>query len=130
MKAMSDTYPDTLAASRGKTLYRYNIREVEVTDGGKTRTAYEYDEAWITGNVTKAKVLAAMRAAEAEQDTSDIGEAASQYQDAKSAISLSNLSQLTYAELDTYIQTRVTDMASAKEFLKKLARVVLALLKE
>jgi len=127
--AQSDTYPQTTVKSRGKTLYRYNVRETEIVDDGKSRTAYEYDEVWIDGKVTRAKIVAAMRAAEAEQDTSDIAGAAAQYQNAKSAIDLSSLSQLTYAELDTYVQTHVTDMASARDFLKKLARVVLAILK-
>jgi len=129
--AQGDTYPETTVKSRGKTLYRYNIREVEVTNepNGKPRTAYEYDEVAIAGKVTKAKIVAAMRTAEAEQDTSDIGEAAAQYRGAKGAIKLSNLSEFTYDELDTYIQIHVTDMASARGFLKKLAKVVLAILK-
>ena len=37
---------------------------------------------------------------------------------------------MTYAELDTYIETNVITLASARAFLKKLAKVVLALVKQ
>ena len=37
---------------------------------------------------------------------------------------------MTYAELDTYIETNVTTLAFARAFLKKLAKVVLALVKQ
>ena len=129
--AQSNTYPETLARSRGKTLYRFNINEVELVDelGGEPRTAYEYDEVAVEGKVTKAKVIAAMRAAEADVDAGDIATAAVQYQDAMEVVNLSNLAQMTYAQLDTYIQNNVTDMASARDFLQKVSRVVLAILK-
>ena len=129
--AQSNTYPETLAKSRGKTLYRFNIKEVELVDelGGEPRTAYEYDEVAVEGKVTKAKVIAAMRAAEADVDAGDIATAAVQYQDAMEVVNLSNLAQMTYAQLDTYIQNNVTDMASARDFLQKVSRVVLAILK-
>jgi len=126
----SDTYPTTTAQSRGKTLYRYNVREVVVDDpNGEPRTAYEYNEVAIAGAVTKAKVLEAIRIAELEDDGSDVEGAETQYNDAKSAIDLSVIAGITYAQLDLYIDTNVTDLASAKAFLKKLSKVVLAMLK-
>ena len=128
--SQSDTYPETLAKSRGKTLYRYDIHEIEVADpDGSPRTAYEYNEVAIDGPVTKGKVLEAMRLAEQEQDAGDASDAAAQYTDAKSAIDLSDIAGITYAQLDTYIDNNVTDLASAKAFLKKLAKGVLAMLK-
>lgn len=130
--ARSTIYPSTTATSRGRTLYRYNIRAVEIIDepGGDPRTQYEYNEVAITGKVTKAKVLAAMRTAELEDDTGVISEAAADYEDAVSAIDLVALAEMTYAELDQYIDDNVTTLASARTFLKKLSKVVLALLKK
>lgn len=37
------------------------------------------------------------------------------------------LESLTYNQIDIYIDNNVTDLASAKEFLKKLSKVVLYL---
>ena len=76
--AQSDTYPETLAKSRGKTLYRWNVHEVEVVDepNGSPRTVYEYDEVSVAGTVTKGKILEAMRLAGLESDDGDISEAA------------------------------------------------------
>lgn len=39
------------------------------------------------------------------------------------------IDNLTYQELETYIENNVTDLASAKEFLKTLSKVTLALCK-
>ena len=50
--------------------------------------------------------------------------------DAKAQIALSDLANKTYAQIQTYIDTQVTDLASAKVVLKKMANVILALLKE
>lgn len=129
--AISDTYPTTTAASRGKMLYRYNIREIQASDpAGKTHTAYEYDEVWIEGAVTKAKVLAALGKAEREADTGSITGVATQYADAKAAQKLSGLATMSYAQLDAYIEANVTTLAAARAYLKKLSAVVLAMLKE
>lgn len=132
MKAQSDTHPPDQIKSRGKTQVNYNVHEIEVEDPeGGTRTAYEYDYVEVAGQVTKAKVLAAMNAEELEDDpevwTPD--GAATQYSDAKGKISLSGIADMTYAELDTYINNNVTNLAEAKEYLKKLSKVVLALMK-
>ena len=50
--------------------------------------------------------------------------------DAKSQIALSDLANKTYAQIQTYIDNQVTDLASAKVVLKKMANIILALLKE
>ena len=123
----SGTRPDTFAKSRGKTLFRWNIQEEQVTDPmtGEASVKYIYNEVWIDGKVTKAKILEAMRLAELEQGSD--GDAALQYEDATTRIA--EIADMTYAELDTYINDNVTDLVSAKTFLKRLARVVLAILK-
>ena len=100
--AQSDTYPETTVKSRGKTLYRYNIREVEVTDGGKTRTAYEYDEVWIGGDVTKAKVLAAIRASETEEVENIVG-AVEQCQTAKKNLKATKVKKLSVPDLSVAV---------------------------
>ncbi|MBC8276142.1 MAG: hypothetical protein H8E40_14395, partial [Chloroflexi bacterium] len=117
----------TFAKSRGKTLFRWNIQEEQVTDPmtGEVTTKYVYNEVGIDGKVAKAKILEAMRLAELEQGSD--GDAALQYEDATTRIA--EIADMTYAELDTYINDNVTDLVSAKTFLKRLARVVLAILK-
>ena len=50
--------------------------------------------------------------------------------DAKAQIALSDLANKTYAQIQTYIDNQVTDLASAKVVLKKMANIILALLKE
>ena len=127
----SGTYPSQFAQSRGHTLFRWDIREEQVTDPvtGEVTTKYVYKEVAIDGKVTKAKVLAAMQADELEQNSGDASDAAAQYEDAKGTIDLSNIADLTYDQLATYIDNNVTDLASAKAFLKQLAAVVLAMLK-
>ena len=48
---------------------------------------------------------------------------------AKALFEGSILYDVSYPQVDTYIDNNVTDLASAKEFLKKLGKIVLALLK-
>ena len=50
--------------------------------------------------------------------------------DAKAQIALSDLANKTYAQVQDYIQAQVTDLASAKVVLGKMANIILALLKE
>ena len=50
--------------------------------------------------------------------------------DAKAQMALSDLSNKTYAQVQTYIENNVTDLASAKGVLGKMALIILALLKE
>ena len=92
---------------------------------GEETTKYVYDEVAIEGNVTKAKILEAMRLADLE--AADEGDAATEYGEANTR--LAEIADMTYAELETYIDNNVTDLSSAKVFLKKLGTVVLALLK-
>ncbi|MCD4760870.1 hypothetical protein K8R42_03160 [bacterium] len=131
-KAQSDTIPPAQIMSRGRTQVNYNVQEVEITDDQGTRTAYEYDYVEITGKVTRTKVMAAMEAGDREDDpeawTPD--DVATEHSDAKAAISLSGLAEMTYAQLDAYIDANVTDMASARAYLRKLSKVVLALVKQ
>ena len=50
--------------------------------------------------------------------------------DAKAQIALSDLANKTYAQIQAYVETNVTDLASAKVVLGKMANIILALLKE
>ena len=131
MKAQSDTEPERFIKSRGKTQFNYNIHQVTIEDpDGSTRTAYEYDYIEIEGKITKAKILAALQATELEEiEDFTPEEVESTYNEAKEAINLSDISKLTYNQLDTYIENNVTSLASAKIYLKKLSKVVLAILK-
>lgn len=131
-KAQSDTEPPGFVKSRGKTQVNYNAHEIEVEDpDGGIRTAWEYDYVEVEGKVTKVKVLAAIKTEGLEDDPDEWTPdgAATQYSDAKENIDLSGIKDITYAQLDTYINNHVTDMASAKAYLKKLSKVVLAMLK-
>lgn len=125
MIAQGDTYPEQIGHSRGQVIYRYNIREVQVEDMDGTRTTYEWDEVWVDPPITKGKVLAAMQLEE-EGDVADVG---AEYEDSKAAVALAGIAEMTYAELDNWINANVTDLASARAFLKKLGKVVLAILK-
>lgn len=131
MKAQSDTHPAEQIMSRGKTQVNYNVHEIEISDEQGTRTAWEYDYIEIEGNVTKAKVLAAMNDEERKDDTATWtpDETAAQHKEAKDAIDLSDIAEMTYVQLDTYIDNNVTNLAEAKAYLKKLSKVVLALVK-
>ncbi len=121
-KSQSDTLPEVTTTSAGKTLYRYNIQTVQITDpmSGKTRTAYVYDEVRLDAPLTKAKVLAAMKAADAESDAGSVSDAATQHTESKSALVLSDIANMSYAALDAYIEANVTTLATSKVFLKKL----------
>jgi len=59
--AISDTRPAESYMSNGKTVFPFDIVETEVVDSetGKTRTQYEYDEAWVEGEVTHDKLIEA-----------------------------------------------------------------------
>lgn len=50
--------------------------------------------------------------------------------EADNEISLGVLADKTYAQVDTYIDNNITDMASAKEVIAHLARIVLAIIKK
>lgn len=131
MKAQSDTKPEKFVKSRGKTQVNFNIQQVEITDDQCTRQIWEFDYVEIESKVTKAKVTEALNRAQLEEDpvswTPD--EVVSQFNDSKNVIDLSDITGITYSQLDTYIDNNVTDLASTKTYLKKLSKVVLAILK-
>jgi len=131
MKATSDKIPERIIKGRGKAHFNYNIKQVTVENpDGTTRNAYEYDYVEIEGIVTKAKITKALQDAELEEvEDYTPEEVESTYNEAKDTIELSTISNLTYNQLDTYIDNNVTDLASAKVYLKKLSKVVLAMLK-
>lgn len=130
MKGQNDSKPDSQIKSRGKTQVLYNIISRVVTDmDGKTRTIWEYDYVEIEGEVTKAKVMEAIQKADVEGVSVIPDDIANQYKDAKSELALSTIANMTYAQVDAYIDSNVTNLASAKVYLKKLSRVVLAMLK-
>ena len=69
MKAQSDTKPNRLIRSRGKTQVAHNIKPIVVEDmDGESRTAWEYDYVEIEGRVTRSKILAAIQAQELEEE--------------------------------------------------------------
>jgi len=130
MKGQSDSKPDNMIMSRGKTQVNYNITSEEVTDEHGTHIVWKYDIVEVEGKVTKLKVIEAMQEADADADSSEIvpDDIATHHNNAKSERKLSTIANMTYAQTDTYINANVTDLASAREFLKKLTRVILAIL--
>ena len=69
MKAQSDTKPNRLTKSRGKTQVAYNIKPIVVEDvDGEPRTVWEYDYVEIEGQVTRGKILAAIQAQKLEEE--------------------------------------------------------------
>jgi hypothetical protein len=79
--------------------------------------------------LTRAKVLAAMRYMDREDDAGNVSDAATQHTESKAAIALSDIAGMSYAQLEAYIEANVTTLATSKVFLKKLSKVVLALVK-
>ena len=131
MKGQSNTKPNNMIMSRGKTQVNYNITSEVITDEHGSRTVWKYDIVEVDGIVTKLKVFEAMQKADDEADITEVvpDDIASQHSDAKSELVLSDIANKTYAQVDAYIDANVTDLASARAFLKKLTRVVLAMLK-
>lgn len=122
MKATSGEEPVRIITCGGKSHYNYNITEV---DG-----VYEYDYVEIQDKVTKAKIIRALEDSKLNiVEGFDPDELESTYIAAKETLKLSDIANLTYAQLNTYINNHVTDLASAKAYLKTLSKVVLALLK-
>lgn len=107
--AISDNAPPAQFGRGGKIIVTTNVTQKQVTDPltGGTRTVYEYDEAE-GGDTTEARRNA----------------------DAKAALKLAAITDMTYAELDAWIDANVTTLATSKAFMKRLAKVVLALVKE
>jgi hypothetical protein len=131
MKATSGAIPERLVKGREKAQFNYNIKQVTVEEpDGTSRIGYEYDYVEIQGKITKAKIIRALKDSKLDiVEGIDPDELESTYIAAKETLELSEISNLTYAQLNTYINNNVTDLASAKAYLKKLSKVVLALLK-
>ena len=132
MKSQSSTEPERLVKSGGKTQFAYNIHKVIIKDPDNIpKTMFNYDYVEIEGVVTKAKILVALEAVELEIENNFVpSEVETQYNEAKEAINLSDITKLTYNQLDTYIDDNVTNLAAAKVYLKKLSKIVLAILKK
>ena len=57
----SDTYPEIIVKSAGKTQVRYDIEETEFEEtDGKKRTSYNFSYVAIEGELTKAKIIDAI----------------------------------------------------------------------
>lgn len=97
----SGTYPNQFAQSRGKTLFRWDIEERQVVDPmtSEVSTKFVYNEVAIEGKVTKAKIREAIRAAEREQDNSDISDVAVQYKNAKAQLKATKVKTLPVPQI-------------------------------
>jgi len=131
MKGQSDTNPGNFVESNGKTQVNYNIVSEVITDEYGSRTVWKYDIVEVEGKVTKQKVIEAMQRLDVESDMSEIvpDNIAAQYNDMKNELMQSAITKMTYAQADIYINKNVTDLASARAYLKKLTRVVLVMSK-
>lgn len=107
--AISDTNPPKFFKRGGKVVATLNVVTKQVVDpqSSKTHTQYEYDEVEGSTEEEAQKIL-----------------------DSKSELKLASLDNMTYAELDAYIETNITTLASSKVFIKKLAKIVLVLVKQ
>jgi len=131
MKSQSNTIPERIIQGKGKGHFNFNIHQIEIEDhDGTPRTVYEYDYVVIEGKLTKSKIIKALEDTKLDIDEEyDPANIETEYTEAKEALGLSDIASMTYAELDTYINNHVTTLAEAKAYLKKLSRVVLAILK-
>ena len=122
--AESKTSPQTIQKiSKNSYYYNYNITEVQKEEG----TFYQYNYVEIKGKPTKAKVLAAIKAAndttEADSDT------AVNLATAKADMKTSILAGKTNAQIQKYITNNVTDLNSSKIFLYRLTKEVRDIIK-
>lgn len=131
MKGQSDSIPDRIVIGKCKSHFNYNIEEVVIEDEeGNPKTIYKYDYVEIEGNLTKAKIEKALSDTKLDIVEEIVPEAIeAQYNGSKEAIKLSKLSNLSFEQFDTYITNNVTDLPSAKTYIKELSKVVLAMLK-
>ena len=61
IKHGSDTYPETITKSAGKTHVRYDIEESEFEEmDGTKRTCYDFSYVAIEGELTRAKIIDAI----------------------------------------------------------------------
>lgn len=65
VKHGSDTYPETIVKSAGKTQVRYDIEETEFEEmDGTKRACYDFSYVAIEGELTRAKIIDAIIADE------------------------------------------------------------------
>jgi len=83
----------------------------------------------IEQDVTDAVLLHGTQAKVDERAQAKVDYAQKQV-DAKSQLSLNDLSDKTYAQAESWIENNVTDIASAKAVLKKMVKIILAILKK
>ena len=122
--AESKTSPQTIQKiAPGQFYYNYNITEVQK----EAETFYQYNYVEIKGKPTKAKVLAAIKAAndttEADSDT------AVNLATAKADMKTSILAGKTDAQIQTYITNNVTTLAEARMYLYRLTKEVRNIIK-
>jgi len=117
--AESKTSPKTIQKiAPNAYYYNYNIQEVQKEEG----TFYQYNYVEIKGKPTKAKVLAAIKAANGttEADSST----AVNLETAKQNMKANPLTSMTKAQLNTYINNNWSDFTDSKATFKKLAELV------
>lgn len=131
MKATSNKIPERIVKGKGKAHFNYNIKQVSIEEpDGATREAYEYDYVVIKGKITKAKIIKALEDSKLNiEEDYEPSEIETEYNAATEVLKLSELSTLSYEQVDKYIDNNVKDLASTKTYLKKLSKVVLAMLK-
>ena len=115
--ALSDTAPVAPYLRGGKRVVPFNITSKQVTDPqtGKTRTQYEYEEWEIDAGAADEEIAAVKL---------NIERQSSAKQDYKLLTVLTGKSD---TQISSYVDSNVTDLASAKALLKVLARAVVAL---
>ena len=130
--AESKTSPPTIQKiSKNSYYYNYNITEVQRDMDGEgslpAEKFYQHNYVEINGKPTKAKVLAAIKAANdtTEADSNTAVNLLAAEQDMKTSILVGK----TDAQIATYITNNVTDLASTKLFLYKLTKEVQDIIK-
>jgi len=131
LTAESKTSPSVIQRiTQNDYYYNYNIEEVQKEiEGGGTETFYRYNYVTILGKPTKCKVLEAIKASESSTTTGDVEAVATERSNALTR--LADVAEMTYAQLDTYVENTFGNLATAqKTALKKLYKTVLAMLKQ
>lgn len=131
MKVSANESPERLVKGKEITHYNYNIKQVTVEEpDGTSHISYEYEYVEIRGKITRGKIIQALEDTKLDiEEDFDPSEIESTYNAAKDAINLSEIAKLTYEQLDTYIDNNVTNLAGAKTYLKKLSKVMLAIVR-
>jgi len=132
LTAESKTSPSVIQRiTQNDYYYNYNIEEVqkEIEGSEETETFYQYNYVTIQGKPTKCKVLEAIKASESSTATEDVEAVATERSAALTQ--LENIAEMTYVQLDTYVENTFGNLATAqKTALKKLYKTVLAMLKQ